>query len=70
MITHKEFLRNVGMEMKVARIRKGISIKEVSETTGLSISSIWNIENGKRDAQILSYFRIATALQTEIKNFL
>ena len=69
-MTHKEFLKNVGMEIKVARIRKGLSVPELCDITKLSKSCIWNIENGNTDTKILSYKRIADALQIEVKNFL
>ncbi len=46
-MTNKDFLKKVGMEVRIARIRKGSSIREVSKITGLCISAIGSIENGK-----------------------
>lgn len=69
-MSNKEFLKKIGIEMKVSRIRKGLSLKEVGELTGLHQSTIGAIENGKKDAHILNYKRIADAVGVEIKNFM
>lgn len=69
-MTHKEFLKKLGMEFRVARIRKSLFINDISNMTGLSEAAIGNIENGKSDAKILSYKRMADALEIEMKNFL
>lgn len=69
-MTHKEFLKRIGMEIKVARIRSGLSTTEVGKITGMCSGSIGRIENGKTDTKILSYKRIADALQVDMKNFL
>lgn len=69
-MTHKEFLQKVGMEFRIARIRKGLIINDISKMTGLSREAISKIENGKTDTKILSYKRMADALEIEMKNFL
>ncbi|MBI3501986.1 MAG: hypothetical protein HY063_09340 [Bacteroidetes bacterium] len=69
-MTNKEFLEKLGMEIKVSRIRKGLQRKDVSKITGLCYLTIQEIENGKSDGKILSYKRIADAIEIELKNFL
>jgi transcriptional regulator with XRE-family HTH domain len=69
-MTHKEFLKQVGLEIRVARIRKGLSANAVGEMTGLTGQTIWYIERGMKDTKILSYKRIADALQIDMKDFL
>jgi predicted transcriptional regulator len=66
-MTNQEFLQAVGMEIRVARIRKRLSIPQLSKLTGLSIACIGQIENGQVDARILSYKRIAEALEMDVK---
>lgn len=69
-MAHKEFLEKIGMEIKVARIRKGLERKDICKMTGLGISTILQIENGTREGKILSYKRIIDALEMDIKNIL
>ena len=69
-MTNRDFLKKLGTEVKVARIRGGLKRRDVSNLTGLCINAIGNIENGKKDAHILSYKRIADCLNIDMKNFL
>lgn len=69
-MTHKEYLTKVGIEMKVARIRKGLSARQVGELTGLGKGTIAGLERGAHDTRILTYKRIADALGVEMKDFL
>jgi transcriptional regulator with XRE-family HTH domain len=65
-MTDKEFLEAVGMELRIARIRQKLSIKQVSEKTGLSVDCIGQVERGQTDAHIITYKRIADALGVEM----
>lgn len=69
-MTHKEYLQTVGMEFKVARIRKGLTTRQLEDQTGLSRATVESIEAGKRDSGLLIYRRIAIALGIELKNLL
>lgn len=69
-MTNQEYLQSVGIEMKVARIRKGLSSKEVAKLSGLHESTISELERGIKDAHILTYKRIADALKVDLKTFL
>lgn len=69
-MTNTDYLKTVGMEVRVARIRKGLSIREVAKLTGLCESSLNQLENGKHDVKILTYKRIADALGISIKDIL
>jgi len=69
-MTHKEYLQKVGLEIKVARIRKSMSVQDVSKATGLHDGTINKVERGVKDTHILTYKRIADALQIEMKDFL
>lgn len=69
-MTNQEFLKRLGMEFKVARIRKGMTRTELSKITGLSEVSFAAIEGGKTDSKILTYKRVADALGVQVKDFL
>lgn len=69
-MTHKEFLEKIGLEIKVSRIRKGLTVKQIAKSTGLSLNTIWHIERGTKDGHIISYKRIADALEMDMKNIM
>jgi len=69
-MTHKDFLIQVGLEIKVARIRRRMSIADLSKSTGLCINALNKIESGKNDSKILTYKRITDALGIELATIL
>lgn len=69
-MTHSEFLKALGTEIKVSRIRVGMSADKLAKLTGLSRPCISDIELGKCDSKILSYKRIADALGISLKDLL
>lgn len=69
-MTNDEFLANVGMEFKVARIRKKKSIPQLAKETGLSVGAIGDLENGQKDCRILTYKRLFDALEMDLKKLL
>lgn len=69
-MTNEEFLSNVGMEFKVARIRKKKSIPQLAKETGLSEAAIGSLENGKYDSRILTYKRLFDALEMDLAKLL
>ena len=69
-MTNTEFLKSVGMEIKVARIRKGLSQRELADLSKMTKASVLNIENGKVDGKILTYKRISEALGKNIEEML
>ena len=68
-MTNQNFLKHLGLEIKISRIRKDLSRKQVAEKTGLTQDTIGNIENGA-NSYILNYKRIADALEVDIKQFM
>jgi DNA-binding XRE family transcriptional regulator len=69
-MTHEEFLTHIGMEFKVARVRKNLTRPELSKLTGLSNNAIKSVEDGKQDCHILTYKRLFDALGMDFKVFL
>ncbi len=68
-MTNEEFLKFVGTEFKIARMRKRITLEELAKLTGLSEAACGNVERGKHDGRILTYKRIAEALGVSMKDF-
>jgi len=69
-MTNEEFLTHVGMEFKVARIRKKKSIPQLAKQTGLSASAIGKLERGLQDCHILTYKRLYDALEMDVAKLL
>jgi transcriptional regulator with XRE-family HTH domain len=68
-MTNEDFLIHVGIEFKVARVRKNLSRPQLSEKTGISVAAIEAVENGKKDCHILTYKRMYDALEMDMTAF-
>jgi DNA-binding XRE family transcriptional regulator len=69
-MTNEELLTHLGVEFKVARIRKKLTRPQLSKLTGISTDSIGRLENGKHDCHILTYKRLYDALDMDISKLL
>ena len=65
----KEFLKKMGIEVRVARLRKDLTIKEVSKLSGLGLNCIVDTENGHRNTGIIVLKRIADTLGVSVADF-
>ena len=68
-MTQSEFLKSVGMEVKVARIRSGMTVKQVEKLTGITDDTINSIERGSRNTSIGFLKSIANAVGVSVKDF-
>jgi len=66
----KEFLQRIGMELKLARVKAGISCAELSELVNLSSACIYKLERGKCNGHILNYKHIAETLCIDLVELL
>ncbi|MFT3701173.1 MAG: helix-turn-helix transcriptional regulator [Agriterribacter sp.] len=66
----REYLKSVGCKIRLARNNKGLTLKQLEKMTGIHYSSLPEIENGKRNFNILTVKKIADSLGTNIKEFL
>lgn len=64
------FLIEMGNKIKTARKKAKVSLTELSKATGMNISSVWFIENGRRNAHILTLKSIADVLKMDVKDFI
>ncbi|MGI8951955.1 MAG: helix-turn-helix domain-containing protein [Chitinophagaceae bacterium] len=64
------FLIEMGRKIKEARKAKKISYSQFSKLTGIDMSNLWFIENGRRNVHILTLKSIADVLCIDVKNFI
>jgi len=62
----KRTLKNLGINIKAARLKKGISQEEIAEMTFMSRNSISLIETGKINPTILKMLYISKALDVDL----
>jgi DNA-binding XRE family transcriptional regulator len=60
------FLKAVGYKIRVIRTAKKLSQENLAEMANLHPTFISNLENGKLNGSILSFYRIAEALDTPL----
>jgi transcriptional regulator with XRE-family HTH domain len=64
------FLREMGNKIKIARQAKKLSYPKFSKLTGVDMSNLWFIENGRRNVHILTLKSIADVLEVDIKDLI
>ncbi len=51
----EEILKTMGEHIKLARLRRNLSVELVSERAGISRASLWNVEKGSPSVAIGIY---------------
>jgi transcriptional regulator with XRE-family HTH domain len=64
------FLKNIGLNVRKARISKGISITELAAMCGMDRSNFSRFENGQKNTHIFTLKIIADNLKVDVKEFL
>ena len=64
------FLKAVGYKIRVIRTEKKLSQENLAEMSNLHPTFISNLENGKLNGSILSFYRIAQALDTPLSRII
>jgi len=59
----------IGMRLWTLRESKGLRIVDMADSVGLSYNTIWNIENGKANTNVLTLYELAKALNININYF-
>ena len=64
-----DFAADIGLQLKLARVARRMSIRDLSEITGITSAAISRIENGQTDVKLssLALIRSALALDVSIK---
>lgn len=63
--TDREYLRQIGSNIREARKRKGYSQEEFAEVASFSRSYYTEIETGKRNLSLLNFLKIVEALDVD-----
>jgi len=64
------YLKEMGSKIKSARKANKLSLPKLSELCKVGISNLWFIEQGKRNAHILTLKSIADVFKMDVKDFL
>jgi transcriptional regulator with XRE-family HTH domain len=64
------YLKEMGSKIKEARIAKKLSYPKFSVLTGIDMSNLWFIEQGRRNLHLLTLKAIADVLKMDVKDFL
>lgn len=62
---HERILRQMGEQFKLARLRRKLSLEQVSERAGIAKSTLWRVENGDSGVSIGNYFSVLLVLDLE-----
>lgn len=66
----REFLLRLGMAMRLERISRNLTVKELSELADMKMNCIYQLERGKRNGHILNYKRVCDTLGIELTSIL
>lgn len=69
-MTDGQFLKQMGSKIKAARKAQKLSLEKLSKLTGVDMSNLWFIEDGKRNAHVLTIKIIADKLGMDIKSLI
>ena len=68
-ITHEEFLKQIGANVRKIRNEKNITMEVLAFEADIEYRQLGRIERGEVNTTVVSLLRIAKALDTEIQNF-
>ena len=60
----------MGKKIKAARLANKVSLPQLSRLTGFGVPALWFIENGRRNAHILTLKTIADVLRVDVNDFI
>lgn len=61
----KNILASLGENMKLARLRRKLSIRSLAERAGIATSTLGNIEDGSPSVSLGSYLQVLSVLRLE-----
>lgn len=66
----EEILKTMGEQIKLARLRRNLSVELVAERAGISRSSLWKVESGSPAVAMGIYAAVLHALNNMDKDLL
>ena len=67
--TEEVFLKLIGKRIQTIRKKQKLSLSDVAFKIGMETANLTVIENGKSNPQILTYAKIAFALDCDLREF-
>lgn len=67
--TDEVFLKLIGKRIQTIRKKQKMSLSDVALKIGIETSNLSVIENGKSNPQVLTYAKIAFALDCDLREF-
>jgi transcriptional regulator with XRE-family HTH domain len=64
------YLKEMGKKVKAFRKDKKLSLEALGKLSGIDLSNLWFLENGRRNAHILTLKAIADVLEVDVKDFI
>jgi len=61
----KNILATIGENIKLARLRRKLSIRSMAERAGIAVSTLGNIEDGSPSVSLGSYLQVLSVLRLE-----
>jgi transcriptional regulator with XRE-family HTH domain len=70
MYTDEALLKPIGQRIQAIRKEQKMSLRDVAFKIGMETTNLSVIENGRSNPQVLTYAKIASALDVDLKEFL
>ena len=65
MLQYNKILRKLGENIRLARLRRKLSTKQVAERAGIGRTTLYEIERGKPNVGIGNYVQVLSVLRLE-----
>ncbi|REL37907.1 transcriptional regulator [Rhodohalobacter sp. SW132] len=62
---HERMLQQVGEQLKLARLRRRLSVEQVSQRADIGTSTLWRIEKGEPGVAMGNYFMVLVPLELD-----
>lgn len=60
----------VGMNVKIARVKKHMTIQELAKKAGMSVTTICRLERGIGNTRMFSINKVAEVLEVDVKELI
>lgn len=64
-IKQKKLLGTLGENIRLARLRRKLSLRSLAERSGIAVSTMTNIESGSPSVSLGNYLQVLTVLKLE-----
>ena len=61
----KNILATLGENIRIARLRRKLSVRSIAERAGIAVSTLMNIENGSPSVSLGNYLQVLSVLRLD-----